>query len=153
MHKKSRFSTPVGRNTYPKIYFHLLILAALLLTSCNPRVVTVDRYHNTETVRQVHDSIYYADTVLLDARADTVMIEVTKWRTKTTVLRDTIRVVDTTAVDGQSLNTIILENQSLKAQRAAQTTKTQSARLITALLAFALIFLLIYTALHYKLKS
>ena len=145
MHNKSRFRTHVGRNRYPIWYFLVLIVCALLLDSCAPKVVTVDRYHNTETLRTVRDSIYYSDTVLLDARGDTVIVEVTKWRTRTTTQHDTIRVVDTTAVDGQALSALSAEVQRLRKTNADTSAKlsTTTKQLSTATAAAVILPILI----------
>lgn len=63
--------------------------------SCTPRIVPVHHYHETERIKVERDSVTLSDTVRIAERGDTVLVEVTKWRTRYRTTTDTLRRVDT----------------------------------------------------------
>lgn len=75
----------------------LLATVALFATvaGCAPRYVPVHHYHEVERIKVERDSIYNSDTVRIAERGDTVLLEVTKWRTRYKTATDTLIRVDT----------------------------------------------------------
>lgn len=69
-----------------------------LLVGCGTRYVPVDHYHERVDVRVERDSVYFADTVRIAERGDTVLVEVVKWRTRYRSATDTVVRVDTVAI-------------------------------------------------------
>ena len=75
----------------------LLATVALfaMVAGCATRYVPVHHYHEVERIKVERDSIYNSDTVRIAERGDTVLIEVTKWRTRYKTATDTLIRVDT----------------------------------------------------------
>lgn len=72
-----------------------------IVAGCAPRYVPVHHYHETERVKVERDSVHYTDTVRIAERGDTVLIEVTKWRTRYKTATDTLIRVDTVQLPQQ----------------------------------------------------
>lgn len=75
----------------------LLATVAFFATvaGCATRYVPVHHYHEVERIKVERDSIYNSDTVRIAERGDTVLLEVTKWRTRYKTATDTLIRVDT----------------------------------------------------------
>lgn len=73
------------------------------VAGCAPRYVPVHHYHETERVKVERDSVHYTDTVRIAERGDTVLIEVTKWRTRYKTATDTLIRVDTVQLPPEPL--------------------------------------------------
>ena len=151
MYPKSRFRTHIGRNVYPLGHFLALIASALLLAGCSPKVVTVDRWHERQTVRTERDSIFYSDTVRIQGRGDTVFVEVTKWRTRTLTRSDTLRLTDTVQVEGQGIEALMQERSSLQSDLY----KSERERIKAVIWAIALpaLLLLLCAAVIYFIRK
>lgn len=65
------------------------------VTGCAPRYIPVNHYIETERIKVERDSVTLSDTVRIAERGDTVLVEVTKWRTRCRTTTDTLRRVDT----------------------------------------------------------
>lgn len=73
-------------------------LCMVVCVGCGSRYVPVHYYHERERVRVERDSVYFADTVRIAERGDTVLMEVVKWRTRYKSATDTVVRVDTVAI-------------------------------------------------------
>lgn len=82
--------------------------------SCTPRIVPVHHYHETERVKVERDSIHYTDTVRIAERGDTVLVEVTKWRTRYRTTTDTLRRVDTVQLPAEVITQAAPRKSSAK---------------------------------------
>lgn len=71
------------------------------ITACTPRIVPVHHYHETERIKVERDSVTLSDTVRIAERGDTVLVEVTKWRTRYKTATDTLVKVDTVQIPPQ----------------------------------------------------
>lgn len=80
----------------------LLLTAALILSSCSPRIIehSVVRTDTTYIEKHLLDSIYFRDSIYVRETADTVYHYVERWRDRYVYMTDTVsRVVrDTTVV-------------------------------------------------------
>lgn len=81
------------------------------LASCAPRYIPVNRYIETERVKVERDSVHYTDTVRIAERGDTVLVEVTKWRTRYKTATDTLIKIDTVRLPPQLLAKPATERQ------------------------------------------
>lgn len=81
------------------------------LASCAPRYIPVNRYIETERVKVERDSVHYTDTVRIAERGDTVLVEVTKWRTRYKTATDTLIKIDTVRLPPQLLAQPATERQ------------------------------------------
>lgn len=73
-------------------------LCMVVCVGCGSRYVPVHYYHERESVRVERDSVYFADTVRIADRGDTVLVEVVKWRTRYRSATDTVVRVDTVSI-------------------------------------------------------
>lgn len=73
-------------------------LCMVVCVGCGSRYVPVHYYHERERVKVERDSVYFADTVRIAERGDTVLVEVVKWRTRYRSATDTVVRVDTVAI-------------------------------------------------------
>lgn len=73
-------------------------LCMVVCVGCGSRYVPVHYYHERESVRVERDSVYFADTVRIAERGDTVLVEVVKWRTRYRSATDTVVRVDTVSI-------------------------------------------------------
>lgn len=72
-----------------------------IVAGCATRYVPVHHYHEVERIKVERDSIYNSDTVRIAERGDTVLLEVTKWRTRYKTATDTLIRVDTVQLQPQ----------------------------------------------------
>lgn len=70
----------------------------VVCVGCGSRYVPVHYYHERERVKVERDSVYFADTVRIAERGDTVLVEVVKWRTRYRSATDTVVRVDTVSI-------------------------------------------------------
>ena len=70
----------------------------VVCVGCRSRYVPVHYYHERERVKVERDSVYFADTVRIADRGDTVLVEVVKWRTRYRSATDTVVRVDTVSI-------------------------------------------------------
>lgn len=75
-----------------------MVVCMVVCMGCGSRYVPVHYYHERESVRVERDSVYFADTVRIAERGDTVLVEVVKWRTRYRSATDTVVRVDTVAI-------------------------------------------------------
>lgn len=73
------------------------------VTGCATRYIPVNHYIETERVKVERDSVFFADTVRIAERGDTVLVEVVKWRTRYKTATDTLVKVDTVQLSPQLL--------------------------------------------------
>lgn len=75
-----------------------MVVCVVVCVGCGSRYVPVHYYHERERVKVERDSVYFADTVRIAERGDTVLVEVVKWRTRYRSATDTVVRVDTVAI-------------------------------------------------------
>lgn len=75
-----------------------VVCCMVVCMGCGSRYVPVHYYHERESVRVERDSVYFADTVRIADRGDTVLVEVVKWRTRYKSATDTVVRVDTVSI-------------------------------------------------------
>ena len=75
-----------------------MVVCVVVCVGCGSRYVPVHYYHERESVRVERDSVYFADTVRIAERGDTVLVNVIKWRTRYRSATDTVVRVDTVAI-------------------------------------------------------
>lgn len=75
-----------------------VVCCMVVCVGCRSRYVPVHYYHERERVKVERDSVYFADTVRIAERGDTVLVEVVKWRTRYKSATDTVVRVDTVAI-------------------------------------------------------
>ena len=83
-----------------------------MVAGCAPRYVPVHHYQEVERIKVERDSVHYTDTVRIAERGDTVLVEVTKWRTRYKTATDTLIKVDTVQLPPQ----LIANSQEPKAK-------------------------------------
>lgn len=75
-----------------------MVVCVVVCVGCGSRYVPVHYYHERERVKVERDSVYFADTVRIAERGDTVLVEVVKWRTRYRSATDTVVRVDTVSI-------------------------------------------------------
>lgn len=75
-----------------------VVCCMVVCMGCGSRYVPVHYYHERESVRVERDSVYFADTVRIADRGDTVFVNVIKWRTRYRSATDTVVRVDTVSI-------------------------------------------------------
>lgn len=75
-----------------------VVCCMVVCVGCGSRYVPVHYYHERERVKVERDSVYFADTVRIAERGDTVLVEVVKWRTRYRSATDTVVRVDTVSI-------------------------------------------------------
>lgn len=75
-----------------------MVCCMVVCVGCRSRYVPVHYYHERDRVRVERDSVYFADTVRIAERGDTVFVEVVKWRTRYKSATDTVVRVDTVSI-------------------------------------------------------
>lgn len=78
-----------------------VVCCMVVCVGCGSRYVPVHYYHERERVKVERDSVYFADTVRIAERGDTVLVEVIKWRTRYRSATDTVVRVDTVQLPPQ----------------------------------------------------
>ncbi len=85
----------------------VILLIAIMASSCSPRVIeTIHYQHDTTYVERVQiDSVYKRDSIYVKDKGDTVYIYKELWREKYKYLRDTVAVVrvDSVAVEREKI--------------------------------------------------
>lgn len=85
----------------------IILLIAIMATSCSPRVIeTIHYQHDTTYIQKVQiDSVYKRDSIYVKDKGDTVYIYKELWREKYKYLRDTVAVVrvDSVAVEREKI--------------------------------------------------
>lgn len=85
----------------------VILLVAIAVTSCSPRVIeTIHVQHDTTYIQKVQiDSVYKRDSIYIKDKGDTVWIYKELWREKYKYLRDTVAVVrvDSVAVEREKI--------------------------------------------------
>ena len=84
-----------------------ILVFAILMTACSPRVIeTIHYQHDTTYVERLQiDSIYKRDSIYIKDKGDTVWIYKELWREKYKYLRDTVSIVrvDSVAVEREKI--------------------------------------------------
>lgn len=75
-----------------------MVVCMAVCVGCRSCYVPVHYYHERDRVRVERDSVYFADTVRIAERGDTVFVEVVKWRTRYRSATDTVVRVDTVSI-------------------------------------------------------
>ena len=98
---------PYGRMMTCLVTLIIILMIAIMASSCSPRVIeTIHYQHDTTYVERVQiDSVYKRDSIYVKDKGDTVYIYKELWREKYKYLRDTVAVVrvDSVAVEREKI--------------------------------------------------
>ena len=97
---------PLDRFLTCAITLIIILLIAIMASSCSPRAIETIHVHDTTYIQKVQiDSVYKRDSIYVHDKGDTVYIYKERWREKYKYLRDTVAVVrvDSVAVEREKI--------------------------------------------------